>query len=230
MKGADPRIAAPDGHAFQESSDNVFLPPAKQEQQDPDPDPQPQPTGPRTGAYSDSTANYTINADGTATYKGPKKDQATVTIPATIKVDGFDVPVTKVADKAFKGRKKLKTVTIGANIREIGTSAFEGCKKLKTVKGGANVEKIGAKAYKGCVALTKYTIGAKVNFIGKSAFQGCTKLKTITVKSTLLTKNNVKSGAFRKINAKATFKVPKSKKKEYKKWLPKKGTKTIKIK
>ena len=81
MKGADPRIAAPDGHAFQESSDNVFLPPAKQEQQDPDPDPQPQPTGPRTGAYSDSTANYTINADGTATYKGPKKDQATVTVP-----------------------------------------------------------------------------------------------------------------------------------------------------
>ena len=102
MKGADPRIAVPDGHAFQESSDNVFLPPAKQEQQDPDPDPQPQPTGPRTGAYSDSTANYTINADGTATYKGPKKDQATVTIPATIKVDGFDVPVTKIADKAFK--------------------------------------------------------------------------------------------------------------------------------
>ncbi len=49
-------------------------------------------------------------------------------------------------------------------------------------------------------------------------------------RNTLLTKNNVKSGAFRRINAKATFKVPKSKKKEYKKWLPKKGTKTIKIK
>ena len=92
------------------------------------------------------------------------------------------------------------------------------------------MEKIGDKAYKGCVALTKYTIGAKVNYIGKNAFNGCTKLKTITVKSELLTSSNVKSGAFKKISAKATFKVPKSKKKEYAKFLPKKGTKTVKVK
>ena len=38
------------------------------------------------------------------------------------------------------------------------------------------------------------------------------------------------SGAFKKINAKATFKVPKAKKKEYAKFLPKKGTKTVKVK
>ena len=185
---------------------------------------------PPAGNHSDASANYTVNADGTATYKGPKKDTATVTIPATIKVGNFNVPVTKIADKAFKGKKKLKTVTIGSNIKQIGTSAFEGCKKLKTVKGGDNVEKIGDKAYKGCVALTKYTIGAKVNYIGKNAFNGCTKLKTITIKSTLLTSSNVKSGAFKKINAKATFKVPKAKKKEYAKFLPKKGTKTVKVK
>ena len=194
-------------------------------------EPQPQqPAGPQAGAYSDSAANYTINANGTATFNSSKKDQATVSIPATVRVGDFDVPVTKIADKAFKGKKKLKTITIGANIREIGTSAFEGCKKLKTVKGGDNVEKIGDKAYKGCVALTKYTIGAKVNYIGKNAFNGCTKLKTITVKSTLLTSSNVKSGAFKKISAKATFKVPKAKKKEYAKFLPKKGTKTVKVK
>ena len=188
------------------------------------------PSLPPAGNHSDASANYTVNADGTATCKGPKKDTATVTIPDTIKVGNFNVPVTKIADKAFKGKKKLKTVTIGTNIKEIGTSAFEGCKKLKTVKGGANVEKIGAKAYKDCVALTKYTIGAKVNYIGKNAFNGCTKLKTITVKSTLLTSSNVKSGAFKKISAKATFKVPKAKKKEYAKFLPKKGTKTVKVK
>ena len=56
-------------------------------------------------------------------------------------------------------------------------------------------------------------------------------MKTITIKSTLLTKSNVKSGAFKGINAKATVKCPKKQLKDYQKFLPGKGVpKTAKIK
>ena len=79
--------------------------------------------------------------------------------------------------------------------------------------------------------MTKAVIGAKVNAIGKSAFFGCKKLKTITVKTVLLTAKNVKSGAFKGIHAKATFKCPKGYAKTYEKLLKKKGApKTAKFK
>ena len=75
------------------------------------------------------------------------------------------------------------------------------------------------------------TIGASVKSIGKNAFNGCAVLKTITIKSTLLTKSNVKSGAFKGIHAKATVKCPKKKLKDYQKFLPGKGVpKTATIK
>ena len=216
------------------------------QQQQPEPEPQAGDT------VSDDIGTYTVLADGTASFK-PEGDKETVTIPNTVMVGNTSVPVTKIADKAFKGKKKLKTVTIGNNVKEIGAGAFEGCKKLKTVKGGKKVAKIGkgafasdiklsklpnlanlvkidANAFKGCAALTEFTIGKKVNSIGKNAFGDCVKLKTITVKSTLLTSKNVKNGAFRNINPKATFKVPKAKKKDYEKWLLKKGTKTVRVK
>ena len=59
--------------------------------------------------------------------------------------------------------------------------------------------------------------------IGGNAFQGCGKLKKINIKTTLLTKKSVGAKAFSKIGKNPTVKVPKSKKKEYKKWIFKKG-------
>ena len=116
-------------------------------------------------------------------------------------------------------------------VEVIKDSAFSGCAKLKTLPAFPKLKTIGANAFKGCKALTKVTIGANVNAIGKNAFNGCAKLKTITIKSTLLTKKNVKSGAFKGIHAKAKVKCPKKKLKDYQKFLPGKGVpKTATIK
>ena len=81
------------------------------------------------------------------------------------------------------------------------------------------VTKIADRAFMGCDKLKKVTIGENVTQIGAKAFFGCEKLKTVTVKSKVLKK--VGSKAFKGINAKATFKVPKAKKKAYKKLLKK---------
>ena len=58
-------------------------------------------------------------------------------------------PNYSVANKALKGTA-VTSVTIGKNVKTIGTSAFEKCSKLKkiTVK-GTTLKKVGKKAFKG---------------------------------------------------------------------------------
>ncbi len=183
------------------------------------------------GTAKDKVGSYKIEAEGAVFVKPAKKDASSVKIPATVNFDGKAVPVTKIAPNAFKGNKKLTKITLGKNIKEIGKNAFANCAKLKTVSGGANLEIIGDSAFSGCKALKSFTIGAKVKSIGKKAFYKCAALKKLTIKSTLLNAKTVGANAFKGINASATIKVPKAVKKEYTKWLLKKGVKkTMKIK
>ena len=56
-----------------------------------------------------------------------------VTIPNTITVDGISYKVTEVGANAFKNNKKVKKVTIGANVVKIANKAFNKCSSLKSV-------------------------------------------------------------------------------------------------
>jgi endoglucanase len=148
-----------------------------------------------------------------------------IVVPATVKIGGVTYKVTSIAANAFKKKTKITSVTIGKNVKSIGSKAFYGCTKLKTVKfkSGSALTTIGSKAFYNCKALTKITIPSKVSKIGKQAFYKCSKLKTVTIKSKKLTSKKIGSKAFGKINSKATVRVPASKLKAYKKILKKKG-------
>ena len=97
----------------------------------------------------------TNNSKKTVAYvaaKGSKK--ASVSVPATVKVkvDGKKVTykVTSIKDKAFKGNKKIKTITVSKNITSIGKDAFKNCGKLKTIViKSTNITKVGKDALKG---------------------------------------------------------------------------------
>lgn len=171
-------------------------------------------------------------ANGTVEYIGAGKSaKGTVSIPATVNLNGISYKVTSIAKDAFKGNKSITKVTVGKNISTIGKNAFSGCTKLKTVTLGSNVTKIDEKAFYNCKALKKITIPAKVNKIGKSAFANCKNLKTITIKTTKLNKSKVGSNAFKGIAANSTIKVPAKKLSEYKKILLARGVgKKAKIK
>lgn len=147
----------------------------------------------------------------------------TVTIPATITVDGEKYKVTKIDAQAFKGNQTVTKVTVGSNIQTIGKGAFNGAIKLKTVSLGKNVTEIGANAFKGCSSLTSVSLQSKVTKIGANVFNGCRKLKTITIKSTKLTSKTVAKNAFKGIEKGTVIKVPKSKVTAYKKLFKNKG-------
>ncbi len=139
-------------------------------------------------------------------YVGPvDKTSKKVSVPSSIKIGKKTYKVTSIGKKAFKGCKKLTSVTIGKYVTKIGDSAFESCK-----------------------ALSKITIPANVTTIGKKAFYKDSKLKSVTIKSKKLKK--VGSRTFKGINKNAKIKVPSSRLSSYKKLLKGKGqAKTVKI-
>ena len=172
-------------------------------------------------------------------YVAPTKETKNVTIPETVTLkDNSVAKVTSIEAGAFKKNTTLQTITISKNVKTIGNEAFSGCKNLKKVKGvksvtkigknafanckklknvtlGSKVTTIGEKAFYKCTALKKITIPKNVNSIGKGAFEECKNLKTVNIKTTKLTKKNVKKNAFKGTHNKAKFDVPNSKKKAY---------------
>ena len=85
------------------------------------------------------------------------------------------------------------------------------------------VTSVSGKAFKGNSKVTKIIIGKNVTKIGKKAFSKCKKLKLLVIKSRKLKAKNVAKDAFKGITKKTIVKVPKSKIKEYRKLLRKKG-------
>lgn len=152
------------------------------------------------------SVTYVVAENQTVVVKNVENAQGTsVKIPSTVTINNKTFAVTEIAANAFKNNKKLKTVSIGKNVKKIGDNAFMGCSSL-----------------------TKIIIPAKVEKIGKKAFYNCKKLKTVTMKTTVL--KSVGKAAFKNIAKGATIKVNKKKLAAYKKLLKGKTTTDSKIK
>ena len=85
------------------------------------------------------------------------------------------------------------------------------------------VTSVSSKAFMKNNKITKIIIGKNITKIGKKAFSKCKKLKLLVIKSRKLKAKNVAKNAFKGITKKTIVKVPKSKIKEYRKLLRKKG-------
>ena len=149
----------------------------------------------KTAVVSGNTYKVTSNTENTVAFT-KAKNAATVTVPATVKIDGKIYKVTSIAAKAFASAKsKVKTVKMGKNVKTIGASAFAGCVKLTKVTGGAAVDTIGANAFAGCKMLaTCAPLSSRaLTRIGASACKNCAKIKVLTLKTKLLTMPSVKN-------------------------------------
>ena len=81
--------------------------------------------------------------------KCQNKKAASVTIPATVKINGKSYKVIQIDTNAFKNCTKLKQITIGTNVASIGKNAFQGCKKLgKVTLKGTKLKNIKSGAFK----------------------------------------------------------------------------------
>ena len=77
----------------------------------------------------------TDGSNGAVTVTGVKSSKLTsVKIPDEVTIDGYTFKVTAIASKAFQNKSKLKTITIGNNVKSIGSKAISGIHKKATVK------------------------------------------------------------------------------------------------
>lgn len=90
---------------------------------------------PKAGTkYTVGGNQYTVLKAGLSVRFSKANPKAkTVTIPNTITVDGISYKVVEVGANAFKNNKKVKKVTIGANVVKIANKAFNKCPSLKNV-------------------------------------------------------------------------------------------------
>lgn len=72
-----------------------------------------------------------------------------VTVPSTVTWEGKTYQVTKIDENAFRGDVKLKKITLGKNVKNVGKNAFRDCKGLKIVKVKASSVKVGKDVLKG---------------------------------------------------------------------------------
>ena len=101
-----------------------------------------------TGTYKVTTSS--AKGKEVSFMKPASSKKTSLTIPATVKIDGYTYKVTEIAPKAFKNNKKLKSVTFGKNVKKIGKEAFSGCKNLNKITIKSTVLKsVGKNAIKG---------------------------------------------------------------------------------
>lgn len=89
--------------------------------------------------------------DGTAQYtQCTSKTATSISIPATVTIDGEIYEVNVLDDGCIRNQKKIKSLTIGQNVAQIGEEAFYGCKQLKKIKiKSEQIEYIGEDAFRG---------------------------------------------------------------------------------
>ena len=120
---------------------------------------------------SDGTWKYTVNEDGKTATLVSLVDSKVGTIedlkiPATVAGEGTATyKVTDIAEGAFAGDAKIKTVTFTADIKTIGAAAFDNCYNLTTVT---------------------FPASSALEFIDDAAFARTDQLKKIDLSNTKL--------------------------------------------
>ena len=138
------------------------------------------------GVYNDGATGLTytyVTAGLTTSVKATSSSSVsgTVTIPASITIDGQAYSVTSLVFGAFSQCFSLTSIVIPNSITSISSSAFSQCSSLTSITIPNSVTSIGSNVFYYCSNLTSVTIPASVTSIGSSVFSQCLNLTSITV-------------------------------------------------
>ncbi len=89
------------------------------------------------------------------------------------------LPVTEIAEGAFRDCTELTSVTVPESVTVIGEQAFFGCTGLEQIDLNCPVKVLPERVFAGCSALKRIDIPESTEEIGVSAFAGCETLRSI---------------------------------------------------
>ena len=113
-----------------------------------------------------SNSEYEISAANVNKLSG------SIVIPDSYK----DLPVSRVASKAFFNATNITSVFLPDSIKEIGDWAFRSCSDLEIIRIPEGLEIIGDWAFRDCEKLLRIEIPASVTVVGEWAFHSCNSL------------------------------------------------------
>ena len=145
---------------------------------------------------TDDKFGYAVNASGDYDIVSFESADTMHKVTVPSEIDG--IPVTGIADEAFKSAWQITEVVIPDSVKTIGVAAFYDCKYLTKVDISDSVITIAAAAFKDCVALDNVTLPKSLVELGDGAFFGCKSLKKIAFTDKLTT---VGAGAFQRCSA-----------------------------
>jgi len=128
---------------------------------------------------------YATGSKTATVISGDYSNLESVTIPASITIDGVDYKVTAVGGSAFYNCRGIKNVTINAGIESIGSNAFYYV-RMTNMTLPSTLKTIGNSAFMNCDQLTSLVIPEGVKTIGSGAFGACGSLQFLELPSTLV--------------------------------------------
>ncbi len=120
--------------------------------------------------YTLVDGTYTVSGIGNAT-------DMEIVIPETHE----GLPVTKIANGAFKNKYNITALFITGSITEIGSEAFYGCESLEKVIISGGVSKIGTEAFRRCTALKTVILPESLKILDRSVFYGCSLISNLSI-------------------------------------------------
>lgn len=116
---------------------------------------------PKGSKFTVDKNNYIVTKSGEVAFTGSAAKK--VVIPATVKdTDGNEYKVTSIKKAALKGKTKVTSVTIGANVTTIEKNAFAGAKALEEIiVESKSIKSVGKAAFKNVPATATVTVPTK---------------------------------------------------------------------
>ena len=133
-------------------------------------------------------AKWAEDSDEELETKGYKLDEKTgaLTIITDQGMLGWNTLCNETDDKC---KEKVKSITIGGDVKEIDSWMFTNCENLETVKLSSKVREIGKYAFYRCKSLKNVEMPG-VSSIYDSAFEECSSLVKVTFPDTIQVINN----------------------------------------
>ena len=133
--------------------------------------------------FQSGVGKYQVTGKNSVTFLAPVKNkEKKISIPGKVQYQNQSFKVTKIAPKAFQGRKSIKKVIIGNQVKIIGNQAFAKCNNLEEIIFGKKVMQLGKKVLFQNRKLKKITFrGKDLKKIGKKSFSGVPRKAAIVV-------------------------------------------------
>ncbi len=119
---------------------------------------------------------YSMTESGKAKLVKVTTDEAEITIPAAITINGVKCKVVTIGKSAFKGNTSITKIVIGKYVETIGTKAFAGLKDLNEISiSSSKLSKVSKSAF--------YKISKDAKFYIKAKKSACKAIAALITKS-----------------------------------------------